>query len=142
MTTNTLEERKQNIDHIKASFPNPALSSRYRDFSSTEEEQSSGHSFFAIKLLVALALFLVFLYCDKTQLQYKGYTTEQVYQQIEETISWSAVRDFLPGFRRLTTNLPLVGTGEIGHIVKAALTGTFSDITLAADNQPPCIHTS
>ena len=84
MTTTTIEERKQNIDAIKASFPDPAQSGRYRDVSAAEEAARPAFGVFTIKLLIALALFGAFVCCDKTRLNVRGYTTEEVYRQIEE----------------------------------------------------------
>lgn len=84
MTTSTLEERKQNIDEIKASFPDPAHSERYRDFSTTEEDIRPAFGFPKIRFLLALMLFGFFVYCDKSGFTVKEYTTEAVYQWIEE----------------------------------------------------------
>lgn len=84
MTTSTLEERKQNIDEIKASFPNPAHSERYRDFSAMEEDIHPAFGFPKVRFLLALMLFGLFLYCDKSGAVVKGYSTEEVYQWIEE----------------------------------------------------------
>lgn len=92
MTTSTPEERKQNIDEIKASFPDPAHSGRYRGFSATEEDIRPAFGFPKIRFLIALILFGIFVYCDKSGITVKGYTTEAVYQWIEEPFPLEKMR--------------------------------------------------
>ena len=89
MTAKTLEERRRNINKIKASFGEPGKSERYGDISygSPEEEGSIASGFFKLRLLLAAALFAAFVYCDQNQIKIFTYTTQEVGQFIQETSS-------------------------------------------------------
>lgn len=95
MTVNTLEERKRYINEIKASFQNPEHSDRYRDFSNTSYEERPGIFSFKFRILFAILLFTAFIYCDQTKIQVAGYTTQDVYEIIEDSISLENVLNYL-----------------------------------------------
>ena len=88
MTTTSIEERKRNISEIKASFPNPAVSGKYRDLgeNTTKTEADTVIHFPKIRIFIAVLIFAAFVYCDQTQGKISGYTTKEIIEQIEKTI--------------------------------------------------------
>lgn len=86
MTANTIEERKRHINEIKASFPNPAKSSRYGDFEEKDKAFGRTAGFFKLKLLSAMAIFAVFVFLDQNQISLGGYTAKSVTTVIEESL--------------------------------------------------------
>lgn len=97
MTSNTVEERKRDIDKIKASFSqgNPARSDRFQDFPAGEgtKAQGEGRSFFKLKLLLAIAIFAAFVFMDQNQLKLGKYSTREVFSVIRDTVSVEQVMD-------------------------------------------------
>ena len=103
MTSNTVEERKRNIDKIKASFSqgNPAKSDRFRDFSSgSEPETQEGRSFFKLKLLLAIAIFAAFVFVDQNQLKIGEYSTREVFSVIRDSVSVEKVMENVEGLMK------------------------------------------
>lgn len=94
MTTNSLEERRRYINQIKASFQDPAKSKQYQDVSGmgTETEVTlTATGFFKFRLLIAAAIFAVFVYCDQNQVKIHTYTTQEVCHWIQESVSTERV---------------------------------------------------
>ncbi len=89
MTANTLEERKKNISEIKASFQNPHQSSRYQDLSGTDTDTAAVTygGMFKMRLLIAVALFGAFVYCDKNDVKVISYTTKEVSKQVQKDLA-------------------------------------------------------
>ena len=84
MTANTLEDRKKQISEIKASFPDTGKAG---EPSVKTEDDGIAFRFSKIRLLIAVLIFTAFLYCDHSQLKFRGYTTKEIYEKIEESIS-------------------------------------------------------
>ena len=100
MTSNTVEERKRNIDKIKASFSqdNPAKSDRFRDFSSDGGAKvQEGRSFFKLKLLIAIAIFAAFVFVDQNQLKIGEYSTREVFSVIRDSVSVEKIMENVEG---------------------------------------------
>ena len=87
MTANTLEERQKQISEIKASFPDTGKFGASGRTSVTTEKEGIEFRFSKVRLLIAVLIFAAFVYCDQSQLKFREYTTKEIYEKIEETIS-------------------------------------------------------
>lgn len=87
MTANTLEERRRYINEIKASFQDPSKSQQYQDISGGDGANDvSTAGFLRLRLLIAVALFAAFVYCDQNKVKIHTYTTDKVYEYIQMTV--------------------------------------------------------
>ena len=93
MYSEQYEDRKRYIDEVKNSFSTSQQTGRSTDqeqFAHTGSEK--GHrSFLGIRFIFALSLFLAFFALKQTDFSWKGWDTDKITQQIQNTVN-------LPGF--------------------------------------------
>ena len=87
MTTTSIEERKRNVKEIKASFPESSVSAKFGALNPPVTEEVNLFRFSKIRILISVLIFAAFIYCDQTQVKINGYTTKDIYKQIEKTFS-------------------------------------------------------
>lgn len=104
MTADTLEERRKYVAQVKASFQNPAESTRYGDVHLTEEPDrtdvlSGAKGGWKWRLVAALLLFGGFIYLSQNQIKVGQMTAAEVAAYLSEDFAWEKVLDKLPGAR-------------------------------------------
>lgn len=81
------QERKDYIRQIRASFETnyPVSPSPVKTYDAVAEipEEKTTSSTLGIRTTIAIFIFAVFVYCDKENVTYQNYTTEEVFSQIE-----------------------------------------------------------
>lgn len=80
MTADTLEERKKKINDIKNSLSQ-----------TTPEKEEPVFKFSKVRLLIAVLIFVAFVYCDRNQVKISGYTTKDLYKMIEGNLSFEQI---------------------------------------------------
>ena len=81
----TIEERRQYIDQVRASFGSnqPQKNDMEMDI---EEQSNIGLGFFKLKLFLAFVLFVSFIYCDHFKIEVYNIKTTDIIKEIESTI--------------------------------------------------------
>ncbi len=76
----TAAERRSYIEQARASFSNPQQA-HIRE--NNMHETTAGFSTLGIRIVIAILLFAVFIYCDQEKITFQGYTTQDVIRQIQ-----------------------------------------------------------
>lgn len=100
MVEQTLEERRRYVEQVKASFQNPAESSRYRDVGAGPETTGETDVFsgssgaWKWRLVVALLLFGGFIYLSQNQVKVGEHTVQEVADYLSEDMKWEELEWF------------------------------------------------
>lgn len=92
MTDGYAERRRQYVDEIRNSFET--------DTSMPKEEWNGGLSssygiFFKIRLILALAVFAVFLYCNYMDIKIGDYSTEKIIEMVSDNHYYTKLQNYV-----------------------------------------------
>lgn len=84
----TVEERRAYVNQIRSSFqtdqnPNHAQYSLYGTMAEEQESNLNVTSTLGLRTIIAILVFVAFIYCDKEHLTYQNYSTKNIYSQIK-----------------------------------------------------------
>lgn len=83
----SVEERRAYVNQIRSSFQtdNSTATGRYSLYGAIgeKEEQIPATSTLGIRTIIAILIFIAFVYCDKNEITYHNCSTKEVFSQIE-----------------------------------------------------------
>jgi len=75
-----VQARKQYVDEVRRSFQQQEEPDEFED----ELQETGSASFFKVRLLISVCIFVAFLLCDRTGSRFYHYTTDEIISMMQE----------------------------------------------------------
>ena len=93
MRMEEVNARKDYIQKVRQSFDAPDRNYEFQYETDTKGEASDDFSFFKVRMLIAVLIFAVYVFCDKTGTKVYQYTAEDVADEIARTYDYNEARE-------------------------------------------------
>lgn len=93
MRIEDVNARKAYIQSVRKSFDAPNRRYEWKDTSDTKEEATDSFSFFKVRILIAIFIFVAYVLCDQTNTMFYDYSTEEVAEKIAENYDYNQAKD-------------------------------------------------
>lgn len=87
MNTQQYYDRKQYVEQVRSSFSGNSEKKRYSYQSEADVKEPEVRGFFKVRFVLAVVLFLTFLFIQQTDLSYKDISAAKITEQIRKTVS-------------------------------------------------------
>ena len=98
MDTHQYYDRKQYVEQVRSSFSGNSEKRKYSYQPETNAEEPEVRGFFKIRFVLAIALFLAFLFIQQADISYKDINAPNLVKQIRSTVS---LPDSVPALNEL-----------------------------------------
>lgn len=93
MRMEEVNARKTYIQNVRKSFDSPNRNYEWEKEPITEGEAADGFSFFKVRLLIAVFIFIAYVLCDQTNTLFYQYSTKDVVEKIAQNYDYNEVKD-------------------------------------------------
>lgn len=87
MDTQQYYDRKQYVEQVRSSFSENNEKKRYSYQPETNTEEPGVRGFFKVRFVLAIVLFLAFLFIQQADISYKDINAPNLVKQIRSTVS-------------------------------------------------------
>lgn len=93
MRIEDVNTRKAYVQSVRKSFDTPNHKYEWEGISDTKGEAADCFSFFKVRLLIAVFIFVAYILCDQTNTMFYQYSTEEIAEKIAENYDYQQTKD-------------------------------------------------